>query len=67
MIKINNIITATANTYVATWPIEEIVDSDVTVELNQLEELDVPEKNPRLDELLVPFMVLKKGANVFET
>ena len=67
-IKMNNIITNTANTYVVTWPTEEIVESVVKVELNQLEEvLDDPEKNPRFDELTVPFTVLKKGVNAFET
>ena len=45
----------------------EIVELDVTVELNQLEELDDPEKNPLLDELTAPFTELKNGVNAFET
>ena len=75
MVKMNNIITNIANTYVITWPTEEIVESDVKVELNQLEdeldEDDNPEKNPLFDEFTafftVPFTELRKGINVFET
>ena len=69
MIKMNSIITNTANTYVVTWPTEEIVELelDVDIELNQLEELDDPEKNPLFDDLEAPVTVLRKGLNAFET
>ena len=69
MIKMNNITTSTANTYVVTWPTEEIVelDDDVLNQLEELEELDDPEKNPLFDDLVAPFTVLTKGVNAFET
>jgi hypothetical protein len=68
----NSIITNTANTYVVTWPTEEIVELelDVDIELNQLEELeelDDPEKNPLFEDLVAPVTVLRKGLNAFET
>ena len=68
----NSIITSTANTYVVTWPTEEIVELELNVdaELNQLDELDElddPEKNPLFDDLVAPVTVLIKGLNAFET
>ncbi len=52
----------------ATWPTEEIVELELDdAELNQLEELDDPEKNPLFDDLLDPDTVLTKGLNAFET
>ena len=70
MIKMNNMTTSTANTYVVTWPTEESVELEDDV-LNQLEELgeelDDPEKNPLFDDLVAPFTVLTKGVNAFET
>ena len=52
-----------------TWPTEEIVelDDDVLNQLEELEELDDPEKNPLFDDLVAPFTVLTKGVNAFET
>lgn len=68
----NSIITSTANTYVVTWPTEEIVELELNVdaELNQLdelEELEDPEKNPLFEDLVAPDTLLRKGLNVFET
>lgn len=60
----NSIITNTANTYVATWPTEEIVELED--ELKKLEELEDPEKNPLFEDLVAPDALLRKGVNVFE-
>ena len=43
------------------------LELNVDDELNQLEELEDPEKNPLFDDLVAPFTVLRKGVNAFET